>query len=308
MKRLDTTHQAPAPLDGLLVVDKPAGWSSHDVVAKVRRITGVRRVGHAGTLDPMATGVLPLGLRQGTRVLEYLSDADKAYRGTIRLGTTTTTDDAEGEPVQVSDWRSITDEAVRAVLARFVGPLEQRPPSFSAIKRGGTPLYKLARRGVAVEAPLRHVTISSLNVLSLALPDIEVEVACSKGTYIRSLARDVGVALGCGAHLAALRRLRTGPFTLSQAHTLDDLATAAADGGLPALISTPDAALTVLPAVVVSGEAARRVLTGRDIALPDRPAGSAKIARCYDAVGHFLGLLENVAADQWHPAKMMTSE
>ena len=298
------TSQSAIPLDGLLVVDKPAGWTSHDVVAKARRITGVRRVGHAGTLDPAATGVLPLGIGQGTRVLEYLSGADKAYRATVRLGLTTDTDDAEGAPLESGDWHAVTEEQVRAALAQFVGEIEQVPPAYSAIKQAGVPLHRLARAGRAVRPPPRRVTIERITLLELALPDVSIEVECSKGPYIRSLARDLGVLLGCGAHLTALRRLRTGPFTLDGALSLDDIAAAAASGGLPALIVPPDVALLSAPVLVVGHADELRLLTGRSITRGAPSYSTDTRARAYAADGTFLAIVRAAAPDEWAPDKV----
>ena len=296
----------PLPLDGLLVVDKPAGWTSHDIVAKVRRISAVRRIGHAGTLDPAATGVLPLGIGQGARVLEYVSGADKAYRATVRLGLTTDTDDADGAPLESGDWQTVTEEQVRAALQRFVGEIEQIPPAYSAIKQAGVPLHRLARAGRDVSPPPRRVTVERITLLTLALPDVTIDVDCSKGTYIRSLARDLGSQLGCGAHLAALRRLRTGPFTLDDAHSLDEIAVAAASGGLPALILPPDVALLSAPALVVDAGDEMRLLTGRGIALgaPSYPPDTR--ARAYALDGTFLAIVRPAGPGGWAPDKVFT--
>lgn len=290
-------------MDGLLVIDKPAGWTSHDVVARVRRITGVRRVGHAGTLDPAATGVLPLGIGRGTRVLEYLGDADKSYIGTLRLGLTTTTDDAEGEPIQTRDWRGITEADVRAVLSRFVGDIAQVPPTFSAIKRAGVPLYRLARKGIAVRPEPRQVRIDRIDGLQIALPDLTIAVTCSKGTYIRSLARDIGEALGCGAHLTALRRTRHGPFTLAEALSLEALAPLAERGELAARLLPPDLTLLSAPVLIVGTASERRLLTGRSIR-GERGAASGPRARVYAADGAFVAIARPDGHGGWLPDKV----
>lgn len=288
-------------MHGLLVVDKPAGWTSHDVVAKVRRLTGVRRVGHAGTLDPAATGVLPLGVGQGTRVLDYLAGADKSYRGTLRLGRTTDTDDAEGVTLEERDWSRISPEDVRAALGHFTGEISQVPPAYSAIKRGGVPLHRLARAGAPVRPEPRRVRIDRIDVLDVRLPDVTFEVECSKGTYIRSLARDVGEALGCGAHLVALRRLRTGPFTLTDAHTLEEISVTAESEGLPAMLLPLDTPLLGAPAMIVGAEDETRILTGRSVAAGRRDPGV--LARAYAADGAFLAVVR-AAASGWIPEKV----
>jgi len=213
--------------DGLLVVDKPAGMTSHDVVSRARRLAGTRKVGHAGTLDPMATGVLILGLERATRLLGHLALEDKEYAATIRLGVATVTDDAEGEETARTDASGVTDEAIAAEVAALTGDIAQRPSAVSAIKVDGVRSYARVRSGEDVELPARPVTVSRFDVRdtrrSDGVVDLDVVVVCSSGTYIRALARDLGSALGVGGHLTALRRTRVGPFDLSQARTLEQL-------------------------------------------------------------------------------------
>lgn len=216
---------------GVLVVDKPAGWTSHDVVARVRRLAGTRRVGHAGTLDPMATGVLVLGLGYGTKLLTYLVGADKAYAATIRLGATTVTDDAEGDVVAVADAGQVTERELGTAVAHLTGPISQRPSAVSAIKVDGRRAYARVRSGEQVELAARPVTVHRFDVLARrpvlvadrTTLDVDVEVVVSSGTYVRALARDLGAALGVGGHLTALRRTRVGPFDLAVARTLPQL-------------------------------------------------------------------------------------
>jgi tRNA pseudouridine55 synthase len=218
---------APSGPSGILVVDKPSGWTSHDVVARVRRLAGTRKVGHAGTLDPMATGVLVLGLGAGTRLLTYLVGADKVYRATIRLGASTVTDDAEGDVLAVADASGVLDADVDAAVRALTGAIEQRPSAVSAIKVDGQRSYARVRAGEQVELAARPVTVHRFDVLvrrrSEGHLDLEVEVEVSSGTYVRALARDLGQALGVGGHLTALRRSRVGPFDLAGAQTLDQL-------------------------------------------------------------------------------------
>ena len=210
--------------DGLLVVDKPGGWTSHDVVARGRRLARTRKVGHAGTLDPMATGVLLLGVGRATRLLGHLALTSKSYEATVRLGTTTVTDDAEGETVEVRDASAITDEAVEQALAGLRGGISQVPSSVSAIKVDGVRSYAAVRAGREVALAARPVTVARLDVLARRGDDLDVTVTCSSGTYVRALARDLGAALGVGGHLTALRRTRVGPFGLDVARTLEQLA------------------------------------------------------------------------------------
>lgn len=213
---------------GLVIVDKPGGVTSHDVVGRCRRIFGTRKVGHAGTLDPMATGVLVIGIERATKILGLLTVTDKSYAATIRLGQTTSTEDAEGELLQTVSAEDVTDAAIELAVAALRGDIDQIPSAVSAIKVDGQRAYKLVREGQMVELPPRKVRINRFDVLTVrhhdGLIDVDVEVDCSSGTYIRALARDVGSALHVGGHLTALRRTRVGGFGLDQAHTLDDLA------------------------------------------------------------------------------------
>lgn len=211
---------------GILLVDKPAGMTSHDVVSRTRRIAGTRKVGHAGTLDPMATGLLVLGINSSTRLLTFLVGLDKEYLATIRLGQSTTTDDAEGDVLGTTDPAHVTDEAVEAAIAQLTGDISQVPSSFSAIKVDGKRAYDLARAGESVELKSRAVTVSSFDIIQSKrgeFLDLDVRVECSSGTYIRALARDLGDDLGVGGHLTALRRTRIGPFSIRDAATLDTL-------------------------------------------------------------------------------------
>ena len=215
--------------DGLVIVDKPAGRTSHDVVGAMRRLAHTRKVGHAGTLDPMATGVLVLGVDKATRLLHHLVLTDKAYTATIRLGQATVTDDAEGDLVSSASAAAVSDDQVRAAMVPLTGAIEQVPSSVSAIKVDGQRSYKRVRDGEAVELAARPVVVSHFEAIAFRradeLLDLDVAVECSSGTYVRALARDLGAALGVGGHLTALRRTRVGPFTLDMARTLDDLAT-----------------------------------------------------------------------------------
>jgi tRNA pseudouridine55 synthase len=215
--------------DGLVVVDKPAGWTSHDVVARVRSLAGTRRVGHAGTLDPMATGVLLVGVGRATRLLGHLALAEKAYDATIRLGVSTITDDAEGEILATAPAAGVPDDAIRAGVAALTGEIDQVPARVSAVKVAGRRAYARVRAGDEVELPSRRVTVSVFEVREVRrhadLVDLDVRVVCSSGTYVRALARDLGTALGVGGHLTALRRIRVGGYGLDQARTLDQLAT-----------------------------------------------------------------------------------
>lgn len=218
----------PVPAPGLVIVDKPAGMTSHDVVGRCRRLFGTRKVGHAGTLDPMATGVLVIGIERATKILGLITGTDKSYAATIRLGQTTSTEDAEGEVLRTVPAEQVTDEQIAAAVSALRGNIDQVPSAVSAIKVAGERSYKLAREGRAVELPARPVRIERFDVLAVrrhdGFADVDVVVDCSSGTYIRALARDVGDALGVGGHLTALRRTAVGRYGLDEARTLDDLA------------------------------------------------------------------------------------
>ena len=248
-------HTGP---DGLVVVDKPAGWTSHDVVAKSRGLLGTRKVGHAGTLDPDATGVLLLGVGRATRLLRFLAPLGKAYVGEVALGTETTTLDAAGEVTATHDMSTVTLDDVRAAARRFEGDIEQVPPMVSAVQIDGQRLHELARQGIEVERPPRPVTISSIEVSSGPAGEplvFTLAVACSSGTYIRTLAADIGTALGGGAHLRTLRRTSVGPFTLSGAVALEAVG--------PEAVRPMIEAVRHLPTIAVEREGAAAVRVGK---------------------------------------------
>jgi len=210
-------------LDGVLLVDKPTDHTSHDVIARLRGKLKMKRIGHAGTLDPMATGVLVVLVGKATRASQYLMSLDKEYAGTIKLGQVTNTQDAEGEVLETRPVPPLTETEVRAAAQSFVGDQYQMPPMFSAIKIDGVPLYKLARKGEEVEREPRFVRISSFEITRFVSPELDFVVRCSKGTYVRTIAHDLGAKLGCGGHLSALRRTATGKFTVAQCLTLDQI-------------------------------------------------------------------------------------
>jgi tRNA pseudouridine55 synthase len=245
----------------LLLVDKPGGMTSFDVVRKVRRWSGTRQVGHCGTLDPSATGVLPVAIGSGTRLVEYLMAGVKEYVTTLRLGTVTDTQDGDGQVLESRPWEHVDRQALDVAVAAFVGAIQQLPPMHSALKRDGVPLYRLARQGVQVERETREVRIESIEILDVAWPDVFLRVVCGKGTYIRTLCHDLGQALGCGAHMAALRRTRCGVFRLEQCHSVDFLENLAGEGGPLPLIAAADA-LADWPMLHVQAEAMSRLANG----------------------------------------------
>ena len=294
-----------SPVAGVLNIDKAAGWTSHDVVARVRRLAGQRQVGHAGTLDPLATGVLVVGLGAGTRLLEYATGQPKTYRAVITLGQTTTTYDAEGEVTTTSAVPPLSLDQVNAALDAFRGSIWQRPPAFSALKRDGVALYKLARAGEEVEVEPRPVTIYDLTLLALDGPRLELIVHCGAGVYIRSLAHDLGQALGCGAHLAALRRTAVGQFTVDRAVTLDQLADAAQAGALAAHLLPVDALVAHLPRLETTQAEAERLLHGQTLAF-GAASSDGELARAYNAQGEFVGIVRaDVERRLWRPHKVL---
>jgi tRNA pseudouridine55 synthase len=285
-----TADAGPA---GILVVDKAAGWTSHDVVARVRRLAGTRKVGHAGTLDPMATGVLVLGLGPGTRLLTYLVGTDKTYRATVRLGQATITDDAEGEVIDCVDAAAVTSAAVADAVAGMTGPINQRPSAVSAIKVDGRRSYARVRAGEEVELAARPVTVHRFELLgerteSVAgrtVLDLDVEVEVSSGTYVRALARDLGSALGVGGHLTALRRTRVGPFGLADARTLDQQA---ADFSY---LPLAEAARETFPARELAAAEVRALRFGQRLSATG--TGPTPVAG-FDPEGRLVGLLHDV--------------
>ena len=261
---------------GLVIVDKPGGMTSHDVVARIRRLAGTRRVGHAGTLDPMATGVLVVGVEKATRLLGYLTLTEKEYAATIRLGQSTTTDDAEGEPSGGSPADGVTEEAVQVEAARLTGEIMQVPPGVSAIKIDGQRAYKLTRAGAAPEMKPRPVTVSEFTVANIRsvekYVDVDAVIRCSSGTYIRALARDLGAALGTGGHLTALRRTRVGPYPVNTAKTLEDLSERME------LTPLAVAAASAFPRIDLDEADADRLSHGVKIAVPEgSPPGTAEV-------------------------------
>ncbi|HET9420645.1 MAG TPA: tRNA pseudouridine(55) synthase TruB [Nocardioides sp.] len=266
---------------GLVVVDKPGGMTSHDVVARVRRLAGTRKVGHAGTLDPMATGVLLLGVNRATRLLGHLMLTEKSYDATIRLGVTTTTDDAEGEVVATAATDALDEAEVRGVLAGFVGEIDQVPTAVSAIKVDGKRAYQRVREGEQVELKSRRVTVHDLTVLEVSGPDVRISVRCSSGTYIRAIARDAGATLGVGGHLTALRRTAVGEFGLDRGSTLEQLTDEFA------MVPISEAARSTFDAVDLDEEQARDVRFGRALRV-EIPGLTAVFA----PDGEFLALYE----------------
>lgn len=271
---------------GFIVVEKPAGVTSHDVVSAVRKMTGERRVGHAGTLDPAAVGVLPIAVGLATRTVEYLSDSDKGYLAEITFGVTTDSLDGDGTVTEVTDASALTLEQIESVLHEFRGSIQQVPPMHSAIKIDGRPLYERARQGEHIELDARNVMIHRLEVVSWEHPVVEIYVRCSKGTYVRSLARDIGEAVGTGAYMSNLVRTSTGPFSLEDSWQIDELSELIENGFWEDVAAHPDSALHDRPAIVLNDEHSTRWKHGNAV-VTEVPAG---LIRVYDVSGNWLGV------------------
>ena len=294
-------------MNGLLLIDKPQGMTSHDVVARVRRIINMRAVGHAGTLDPFATGLLILCIGQATRLSEYLIGEAKTYTGRMKLGERTNTDDLDGEVVERRPVRVDADDLRRA-RAAFNGVISQVPPQFSAIQIGGKRAYRLARSGETVELQARPVRIETLELALVGAAEVELRVTCSAGTYVRALARDIGEMLGCGAHLTALRRMQSGAFSLRDAVALEALQQAGS--GWPRHLLPMDRAVEGMPACRLDAVASQRFLLGQFIRLDAEPANPSgrELRRVYDAEGRFIAIGElDTAAALLRPLKVLSA-
>jgi tRNA pseudouridine55 synthase len=296
----------PSPsLHGYLVIAKPGGLTSFDVVARARRLLGEKRIGHAGTLDPAATGVLPLAVGLATKTLEYLDDATKTYLAEITFGVETDSHDGEGRVIRTAPAVALTGGAIASALSRLIGPGEQIPPMHAAIKIGGQKLYDLARRGEEIDRAPRPVTFYRLDLLAWEPPVATLLVDCSKGTYIRALARDLGAALGPGAYLSDLVRLRSGPFHLCQAITLDELAESPLPWSWPWLAVHPDLPIQDWPALILDDAETRRWRQGNPIAART----AAGPIRAYAADGEWLGMGHaGPGGSDWHPSKVVPVE
>jgi tRNA pseudouridine55 synthase len=289
-------------MDGVIVVDKPEAWTSHDVVAKMRRIAGTRRIGHLGTLDPMATGVLPLVLNKATRLAQFYLRSDKRYDATIRFGYSTDSYDREGTPTSDPVEVNLEPERIGTLLEGFRGPLIQTPPAISAKKVGGTPAYKLARKHVEVELKPVDVMIHSLELLACEKDRIRIRVHCSAGTYLRSLAHDIGQQLGCGAFIDELRRTASGDFTLEQAHTLAELEALASEGRLATAMVPASQLLPQMPVEVVDSITAGQIRQGRDFRVsPFRVGRGAKYVKAIGPEGDLIAIGEARLPLLYHP-------
>jgi len=288
-------------INGILLLDKPLGFSSNQALQRVKWLLQAAKAGHTGTLDPLATGLLPLCFGEATKFAHYLTDADKIYHATIKLGITTTTGDAEGEVLKQAPVQVNAAQFSQACL-QFVGVINQTPPMYSALKHEGKALYEYAREGIEIERKVRTVTIHAINVLSFAGDVAEIEVSCSKGTYIRTLAEDIGASLDCGAHLIGLRRTYTAGYGIAQAITLAEFEALSADERL-AKLAAPDTAVDDLPALVLDADSAFYLMQGQAVWQSGKvPAG---LLRLYDERHVFLGLGEQQSDGKIAPKRLM---
>lgn len=291
-------------MNGLLVIDKPGGITSHDVVSRLRRITGEKSIGHLGTLDPMATGVLPLLMGKFTRLAQFFSAAEKSYTGDIRFGFATDTYDADGDPVGEPMHPSLTLEQIRGAAARFRGEMEQMPPPFSAKKIGGTPAYKLARAGKPVQLKPAKIVIQSFAIRDYAGHEATFAMSISAGGYVRSVANELGRDLGCGAHLSSLRRTRAGLFTLADAHTLEELESLAGNAaGLEAMCIHPRCLLEEMPSVTADDMTLGRLRNGAQANLPE--FSNAPLVKVFAGQRELMGIAKRVAGTLFQPVVVM---
>ena len=298
MSKARQSNPRDPSIHGILLVDKARGWTSHDAVAKTRGITRQRKIGHTGTLDPMATGLLVLCLGDATRLVEYMTGHDKRYEGEITLGVTTDTDDAEGSVIHEQPVPVIDAETLTGLERRFTGELLQRPPAYSAVKIAGKRAYAVARAGGHLEIPSREVRVFAIE-LRLVTPDrLAVSVHCGPGTYIRSLARDIGELLGCGAHLSALRRTTVGRFSVTDAHSLDEIAGLVGTAGLEEALWTPDEGIGDYAAAILDERDAASLAHGTLITNDAWSGNDPTKVRIYDRAGSFhgVGYLDQVGA------------
>ncbi|MBW2056025.1 MAG: tRNA pseudouridine(55) synthase TruB [Deltaproteobacteria bacterium] len=256
---------------GILVIDKPSGMTSYDVIRVVKRYLRPRKIGHTGTLDPLASGVLPVVINGATRIVPFLDERVKRYEGTLRLGVVTDSDDSTGRVIEETPLHGAgpAEDRIQEVFGLFVGRIRQVPPMFSAAKHRGRPLYEFARRGIQVERRERDVEIFSLEVMRIDLPLVDFRVSCSRGTYVRALVRQIGEELGVGAHLCRLRRISSGPFTLGQALTLEEFERLAEEGGMEDRIISPREALASMPEIEIDSDLGSRISTGGRVLLRD---------------------------------------
>lgn len=272
-------------MNGIIIIDKPLGRTSHDMVYEMRKVTGIKKIGHTGTLDPMATGVLPVCIGSATKMADMLTLSDKSYIAELVLGRTTDTQDADGKVLTECEV-NCSEEEIRCAVNSFVGEIEQVPPMYSAIKQNGKKLYELARQGIEVERKPRKVTINSIDILEIIGERVKIDVSCSKGTYIRTLCEDIGKKLGVGAYMNTLRRTRTGQFTIEESHTLSEIKELKENGGIESIIIPADRMFAEYPAVMLNPKQVKSVTNG--VAMTYREGQEGQTYRVYDNENKFL--------------------
>lgn len=293
-------------MNGLIVVDKPKGWTSHDVVAKMRRIAGTKKIGHLGTLDPLATGVLPLLLNRATRLAQFFTDNEKIYEGIIRFGFATDSYDADGEPAGPDTCPVIDRNALEKALDRFRGRFSQVPPPVSAKKIDGKKAYELARRKIEVTLQPVEVAVHSLELLDLSGREAFVRVHCSAGTYLRSIAHETGIALGCGSHLASLRRIQSGAFAITSARTIEELQALAGESRLDEALVPAAQLLPAFPMEIVDSITEAQIRNGRDFRVsPFRGRGDARFVKAVTRSGELVAIGEIVLPNLYHPTLVL---
>ena len=298
-------------ITGLLNINKPIGITSMDVVREIKKSTGIKKVGHGGTLDPMASGVIPIAIGTSTRLLEYILNGDKSYIATIELGRRTDTYDSEGKTVGKSDPRGISIDEILKVLSKFNGEMTQIPPMHSALKVQGKRLYELARSGTVIERPPRNVTIYEVSLEEFNTPNIVVGIRCSKGFYVRTFADDIGHLLGCGAFLSSLKRVSSGPFKIEDAMTLDQTISMISDGNLQELILDPGSCINGAQRIQLNEETETMVKHGRAIGSINEsfPITDSSLAVAYDNQSRFVAVLRfNEKLQEWHPEKVFNTD
>ena len=300
-------HSNQRRVNGILLLDKPSGLTSNAALQAVKKLYRARKAGHTGSLDPLATGLLPICFGEATKVSGFLLDADKDYRVTCKFGERTTTGDAEGEVLEQRPVEDLSEDRLREVMQGFLGDIEQIPPMYSALKHKGERLYKLAREGVEVEREPRQVTIHALELLTLTPPLAEIRVHCSKGTYVRTLVEDIGEALGCGAHVSGLRRLGVGPFDDSQMIDMEGLQAVASESehALDQLLLPLESGLAQWPDVRLSSDAAFYLRQGQPVLVPKAP--TAGLVRLYEGESRFLGVGEILDDGRVAPRRLMVA-
>ncbi|MCL0028734.1 tRNA pseudouridine(55) synthase TruB [Dehalococcoidia bacterium] len=299
------------PNDGIISVDKPHGVTSMDVVRRIKRASGIKRIGHGGTLDPIATGVIPICVGQATRMMEYVIDSSKEYSGVVQLGVTTDTYDSEGEVTQTTECARMGPGQVETALELFRGQINQVPPMYSALKKDGKRLYELARQGIEVQRDPRPVNVYDIELADWTPPLATVHVHCGRGFYMRSLAHDLGQALGCGGHLQRLIRERSGPFKLQEAVSLQELEVAFSNGTWTSHLHSPDAVLVNMPAIIAGRQSQELIRNGRPIPVGTSDLGSSEIDRCraYTADGRFIAIMRfDAPLQQWKPEKVFHTD